>query len=516
MKAPDNHKLKSIQHSVLWKIFGAMVLCIFLLLGFNWLLNNFALKYYYQQEKETSLGKAFHQVDQLMAGSDTLRLKNDLNDLAVSKNISTIIWDQYYNYPIHISYVEGAEDFLPKKVQFPQDMAYGSYFIQIGESPFITEKSTVTQETSSSQFIKLYGRLNNGGYLFMQTPISALEESVSITNQFLLISGAVTLLISLLLLALVARSFTRPIQQLSSIAQSISHLDFSHRYTGKGRDELADLGNSLNSMSATLEKTIRELQSANQELSRDVERTTKQNEARRAFISNVSHELKTPIALIQTYAEGLREDIADGAVNRDYYCEVIEDESQKMSLMIKKMTLLMQLEDGSEELEYERFDVCELLRNLMEKNAVLLAEKQARLQPPPDRPVMVRADEFLIEHALTNYLTNAIHHVSSGGRISAYFQRTAENRVRISVYNTGELIPSEDLERIWESFYKVDKARTRAYGGTGIGLSVVSAIMKAHQMPYGVFNRQSSDETGVEFYLELALAEDSPSPPLSE
>lgn len=508
MKAPDNRKLKSIRHSVLWKIFGAMVLCIFLLLGFNWLLNNFALKYYYRQEKETSLGKAFHQVDQLMMGTDTLKLKSDLNDLAVTKNISTIIWDQYYNYPIHISYVEGAEDFLPKKVQFPQDMAYGSYFIQIGESPFITEKSGTTQESSgsSSQFIKLYGRLNNGGYLFMQTSMSALEDSVSITNQFLLISGAVTLLISLLLLALVARSFTRPIRQLSSIAQSISHLDFSHRYTGKGRDELADLGNSLNSMSATLEKTIHELQSANQELSRDVERTTKQNEARRAFISNVSHELKTPIALIQTYAEGLREDIADGAVNRDYYCEVIEDESQKMSLMIKKMTLLMQLEDGSEELEYACFDVSELLRNLMEKNAVLLAEKQAALLPPPDRPVMVRADEFLIEHVLTNYLTNAIHHVSPGGRISAYFQRTTENRVRISVYNTGNLIPEEDLERIWESFYKVDKARTRAYGGTGIGLSVVSAIMKAHRMPYGVFNRRSAEETGVEFYLELELA----------
>lgn len=131
----------------------------------------------------------------------------------------------------------------------------------------------------------------------------------------------------------------------------MARLDFSERYDGRGRDELADLGNSLNVMSDTLESAIRDLREANSRLSRDVEEKTRQNEARRAFISNVSHELKTPIALIQTYAEGLREDIAAGAGNRAYYCEVIEDESQKMSQMIKKMTLLMQLEDGSSQLE---------------------------------------------------------------------------------------------------------------------------------------------------------------------
>lgn len=497
MKTSPRWKLQFIRHSILWKVFAAMVLCIFLLLGFNWLLNNFALKYYYQREKENTLGSAFHQIDLLFNGTDTMELHSQLQELVRTQNISTLIWSAD-NLPLYDYRAKGAETSRPKRIEFPKSMEYGTYFIQVGASP-------LAEDNLDSQFISLYGRLQNGEYLLMLTPVTAIEESVSITNQFLLISGAVTLLFSLLLLALVARSFTRPIRILSDIAQGISKLDFSRRYTGNGRDELADLGNSLNTMSSTLEQTIHELQSANAQLSRDVERKTKQNEARRAFISNVSHELKTPIALIQTYAEGLREDIANGAVNREYYCEVIEDESQKMSVMIKKMTLLMQLEDGSEELEPEIFDVCELLRNLMEKSAVLLTEKQAVLVPPPDAPVFVRADEFLIEHALTNYLTNAIHHVSPGGKIRAYFQRTVENRVRISVYNTGNLIPPEDLERIWESFYKVDKARTRAYGGTGIGLSVVSAVMKAHQMPYGVFNRQSPEETGVEFYIELEL-----------
>lgn len=119
---------------------------------------------------------------------------------------------------------------------------------------------------------------------------------------------------------------------------------------------------------------------------------------------------------------------------------------------------------------------------------------------------MVRADAFLIENVLTNYLSNALHHVRDGGGISGTIRRAGDDRVRISIYNDGDLIPPDDLARIWESFYKVDKARTRAYGGTGIGLSVVAAIMRAHGMPYGVFNRRDGEKTGVEFYIELEQA----------
>jgi len=142
----------------------------------------------------------------------------------------------------------------------------------------------------------------------------------------------------------------------------------------------------------------------------------------------------------------------------------------------------------------------------MRKNAILLEEKHAQLTLPADRPVFVRADAFLIENVLSNYLSNALHHVRDGGVVSGVIRRAGDERVRISVYNDGACIPPADLPHIWESFYKVDKARTRAYGGTGIGLSVVAAIMRAHRMPCGVFNRQDGDRTGVEFYIELEQA----------
>ena len=486
-------------HSVLWKITAVMAMCILLLLLFNWLLNNFVLQSFYTRQKAQGLEDAYAAADRLIQEDDGT-FRQTMDDLAQNSNIFTLIWNTH-----HMVY-----DFQNRAIaviQVPNyDLSPGTYQVMEEEKTL-----SIPEDYLQARSIKLYGRLHSGEYILIQTPVAAIEESIGISNRFLLISGAVTLLISVLIVSIAARSLTRPIRRLSHLAQNVARLDFSERYTGRGKDELADLGNSLNVMSDTLERTIRELQAANDRLSRDVEEKTRQNEARRAFISNVSHELKTPIALMQTYAEGLREDIAAGAGNREYYCEVIEDESQKMSMMIKKMTLLMQLEDGSSQLETEPFDITELLCNLMQKNAILFEEKRARIQPPANRPVYVRADAFLIENVLSNYLSNALHHVRDGGVVSGAIRKVGDNRVRISVYNDGDCIPSADLPHIWESFYKVDKARTRAYGGTGIGLSVVAAVMRAHGMPYGVFNRPDGEQSGVEFYIELEQSE-----PLSE
>lgn len=485
----DKPKTRRLRHSMIWRLFGSVLLCIALLLVFNWLLNNFALVAFYRAEKEDALARAFRQINAGYGDED--RTCELLYDLSNNDNISTMIWNRrgrLYNFR-----ADGGDDrhsviFIPP----PLGYAGGEYVI--------AEQS---DDRLKTEFIQLEGCLDNGDSITMRTPVTAIEESVGVTNRFLLISGGATLLIGVALVLLIARSFTRPISQLSHIAGNVAKLDFSERYAGRGSDELADLGNSINSMSASLERTISDLKTANARLAGDMERASRQNEARRAFIANVSHELKTPIALIQTYAEGLKEDIADGADNRDYYCEVIEDEAQKMSSLIKKLTALMQLEAGGEQLDIERFDIAELARNLMAKNNIRFAQKGVAVIPPPEQPVYVWADAYLIENVLTNFLSNALNHVQDDGRVECRVTPQDNGRVRVSVFNTGSHIPEDDLARVWESFYKVDKARTRAYGGTGIGLSVVAAIMNAHHMPYGVWNRRSPYGDGVEFFIEL-------------
>lgn len=492
-----NTKQKTpMRHSLIWKLFLSVFLCVALLLSLNLLLNRFVLPVYYRHEKEQSLQDAFYTVNTLYEAGDADALSAGLFHISNTQNISVTIWSGqrvvYQDRPDNLRDI-----FAFGGMELPD---FGNYVIRQGNDV-------------SGDVIRLTGRLTNGYAVSMRVPFSAIEESVAISNRFLLISGVITLLAGAAAVLLVARSFTRPIRRLSELAANVARLDFSERYTLKGSDELNALGGSINEMSDALAATISDLQVANAQLTEDNIRQQRQNEARRAFIVNVSHELKTPLALVQTYAEGLREDIAADGAEREAYCEVIEDESQKMSGLIKKMMALMQLEDGTEQLSLETFDLCELARNLLCKNAPEFARRGIRVQAPPEQPVMVTADDYLIENVLTNYLSNALHHVPDGGEIAVFFTDSSEGRVRLSVLNTGSSIPPEELPRIWESFYKVDKARTRAYGGSGIGLSLVAAIMKAHGMPYGVVNRtrklsDGGSVCGVEFYIELPRAQE--------
>lgn len=257
----------------------------------------------------------------------------------------------------------------------------------------------------------------------------------------------------------------------------------------------------MNELSCILEKTISELKSANNELQRDIEKKNEIDEMRKEFLSNVSHELKTPIALIQGYAEGLKEGISEDEESRDFYCDVIMDEAAKMNSMVKKLLTLNQLEFGNDTITMERFDIVSLIKNFIQSSEILTRQKEISVRMETYAPIYVWAEEFKIEEVFMNYFTNAINYALYEKIIDIKLHKK-ENKVRVSVFNTGNPIPEESLAHLWEKFYKVDKARTREYGGSGIGLSIVKAIMESVNQPYGVNNYNN----GVEFWFELELA----------
>ena len=282
------------------------------------------------------------------------------------------------------------------------------------------------------------------------------------------------------------------------MANRMSHLDFDAKVHVDTGDELEVLGNSMNQMSEKLESTIADLKAANLELQKDIEKKEQIDEMRKEFLSHVSHELKTPIALIQGYAEGLKENINDDEESRDFYCEVIADEAQKMNTMVRKLLTLNQIEFGNQQLNMQRFDICQMIWNKLASTQILFAKKNNTAVFEEKGPVYVWADEFMIEEVFSNYLSNALNHVFQDGVIRVWFERR-EKELRIHVYNDGNPIPEKDLEKLWIKFYKVDKARTREYGGSGIGLSIVAATMNAHGKQFGV----SNVDGGVDFYFDL-------------
>ena len=462
------------------------------------LANSTLLEKYYINNKKNVLIKSYASINAASSAGDItselydielqkIRDKYNINVLVLdsdSKMVKTTMIDQEFaikHLLNNIFYGVNKEDVLVDNE---------GYMIQI-----------VTDGRTQTEYIEMWGMLDNGYFFILRSALESIQESVSISNRFMAYVGFIAIIVSILLVIGLANRITKPIMELAGISERMKHLDFNAKYTGNDRTEIAILGHNINEMSEALESTISELKTANNQLLKDIEKKDQIDEMRREFLSNVSHELKTPIALIQGYAEGLREGINDDEESREFYCDVIIDEAAKMNIMVRKLLTLNQLESGSEVVSMERFDITALIRNYISSSDILLKERDISVRMEDYEAIYVWGDEFKVEEVFMNYFTNAIHY-AQGENIIDVKLRSVDRQGRISVFNTGAPIPQDSIEHIWEKFYKVDKARTREYGGSGIGLSIVKAIMESMNQKYGVTNY----ENGVEFWFTLDVA----------
>ena len=364
-----------------------------------------------------------------------------------------------------------------------------------------TEEYQINRSKSpwnKEEYIEMWGEFSDGSLFLIRSPLESIRESASLSNRFLIIIGCFMIVICIVLIWYFSKRLTDPILELAALSERMADLDFEAKYTSGGNNEIGNLGANFNRMSEKLESTISELKSANNSLMKDIEQKEKLEQMRNDFLGNVSHELKTPIALIQGYAEGLKEGVSDDPESREFYCDVIMDEASKMNQMVKNLLALNQLEFGDEEIEFERFDLTAVVRGVLQSMEILAQQDDIRVIFRQQEPVYVWADEFKVEQVIRNYVSNAFHHAGLEKVIEVKI-KIQDETARITVFNTGTPIPEEDLAHIWDKFYKVDKAHTREYGGNGIGLSIVKAIMESFHQKYGVNNY----DNGVEFWFEL-------------
>lgn len=466
---------------------GTILLCI--------LLNSMFLGKFYLRSKTDVIIDAYNIISQ-EANSDaygTLEFTEQLNDVCSVYNITICIMDS--NSQMKYESINGGKELEAQLIGY----IFG--FSRNGEVKVLEEgDGYVIQRVSTGEdeYLEMYGRLNSGISFIMRTPIESIRENARIANHFFAYVGVVGVLTGGIIVWYVSRRITRPILTLSRISEQMVHLDFEAKYRGNAHNEIDLLGENINKLSASLEKSISELKTANNELQKDIEKREQIDEMRKEFLANVSHELKTPIALIQGYAEGLSEGISDDPESTAFYCEVIMDEASRMNNMVKKLLTLNQLEFGNDVVSMERFDITALVRNCIQSAAILTKQNGITVGFQDDLPIYVWADEFKTEEVFMNYFSNAVNHCSGEKKIIVSLEER-EDSVRVSVFNTGEQIPQEAIPHLWEKFYKVDKARTREYGGSGVGLSIVKAIMDSMNRSFGVENR----EDGVCFWFEL-------------
>ena len=466
---------------------GTVLLC--------WFINNTFLERYYLQDKQRVLGSAYGRINENISADDfeAEQIVTWLPVFCSQNNVSVIIMSPEAETLITINDTTAMRRQLIDNIFGRQDAV--SRVLEEGAS-YRTwiKRDFVTQ----AEYVEMWGLLDNGSYFLFRIALEAIKDSVALANRFLGYVGIFAVLISGAIILFAAKKTTDPLMELVRISGRMIDLDFEAKYEGKSKNEVALLGHNINELSMSLEKTISELKSANNELLRDIQRKNEIDAMRRDFLSNVSHELKTPIALIQGYAEGLKDGVNDDQEGRDFYYEVIADEAAKMNGVVRKLLTLNELEFGQSQITMERFDIVQMIANYLQSVAILAKQRQVELLFAPTEPVYVWSDEYKTLEVLSNFLSNALNHVADDGQIRIDVVR-ADTVVRVSVWNKGEALAENVIPHLWDKFYKADEARTRAYGGSGIGLSIVKAIMEALHRDYGVANKGD----GVEFWFEL-------------
>ena len=479
-------------------IFSAIFIAI---IAICLLANMFFLRGVFLIIKYNVLKNSYEQIN-LAAHNSELTSQDfllSLREICEKNNISALVLDREDN--VLVSY-QGNDPVL-KQYLLDYFMNKSASNAKIFSQTGLYTIQFVTEQQTGFEYLEIIGELESGQAILLRSAMEGIKTSVKISNLFLSIVALIGILAGILAVRLASRKIIRPILQLTELSERMANLDFEAKYEGSDGNEIDSLGQNMNNLSEKLEIAIGDLKSANAELRKNIEKKEEQEKSRKEFIANASHELKTPIALIQGYAEGLKEGIIDDKESRDYYCEVIADEAAKMNELVKKLMSLNELEMGDKTVHIERFNINEMIINQLQTMNVL-AEQQNATVVYDAFDYYVWSDEFKIEEVFRNYFTNAIHHVGGAGdgrREIAVILSESEDLLRVSVFNTGEQIPEDEIDKIWDKFYKVDKARTREYGGSGVGLSIVKATMELLGQNYGCLNK----EDGVEFYFEVPL-----------
>ena len=457
---------------------------VFSVLMILFVANNVLLEPYYT-EKEKAEFTVTYELIKKTAQENPGELSDFLSKIASNSTTVIIVTDNNYNVLYSSSGLIGKQDsYLSKNA-----LQYFATLMPIPAGETYTVKTI--QDQLGSQHLVMVAELNSYCRLFLTKPIASITKSMEIYNEFFLIAIIVIGLIGAFIMFMVGSYFVKPIYEILDISKRITNLDFSRKFRVRGDDEVNVLGEQINIMSDRLSQNILMLSRTNAALQNELSQKERLEKMRKEFLQNASHELKTPISVIASYTEMLKDKLITEEEDREYYYDVIYEETQKMSNIVKNLLGMAQLESQSLTVTLEAFDISDLLTDVLSSFQLSLEKNEINFTKSIQKNLIVHADKFLIERVMTNYLNNAIEHIDQKKQMQVVLQQE-DGYVYFGVYNSTEDIL--DPENIWTSFYKSDIS-----SGNGLGLSIVKAIMQAHNKEFGFCHK----DDGVEFYIKL-------------
>ncbi|PEI87846.1 sensor histidine kinase [Bacillus toyonensis] len=325
-------------------------------------------------------------------------------------------------------------------------------------------------------------------YIYAMASLQPVDEAVQMVQDYYIYIVAFVVVLIFLASFYYSKQIAKPLLKINDTTKKIAHLDFTEKIPITSKDEIGDLSQNINTLSNKLHSHIGQLE-------QDIEKERKLENTRKEFIAGVSHELKTPLSIMKSCISILKDGVAEH--KKDYYFQAMEKEVDKMDILILDMLELAKFESGTYNMKMDSFyidgvieEICEQLSSEIEKKELSVHKHICSAE--------VMGNQNRIEQVIVNFITNAIRYTPNKEDI-IISTIDEKDRIKVCIENKGTHIEEEQLDKIWDRFYRVDAARHRSQGGTGLGLAISKNILELHEAEYGVKNT----EDGVLFYFYL-------------
>ena len=462
--------------SIAVKLWCGMMLLVIVVLILLWLFQIVFLESFYTNQRVNEVKNR---------GIAVIQELNDISKDELESRLDSFIYD--YNCSIdlvdtqgNIIYSNGVARQMPMMFQ---NYLRAGLFNEVISGKIISVPLTHPRFNSTYMLIGIPANTSDSitGALLINMPLAPVKDTASILKKQLVYISTILFFVALLLSFILARTFIKPILSITRATGEMASGNLAVRLKTKSRDEIGRLSMAINHLGEELSKT---------------------EQLRRDFVANVSHELRTPLSLIRGYAETIRDVTGHNEEKRAKQLEIIIEESQRLGAIVDDILDLSQMQSAMRALNLDIFDLENTIKAIAERYELISSQTGIRLLVNSHGSVVAKGDEARIQQVLHNLFNNAFNHSPSGASIVINIERN-DKRARIEVSDTGEGISQEDMQHIWERYYKADKSSKSKRLGTGLGLAIVKNILEAHQCKYGV---ESTEGKGTAFWFELPIA----------
>ncbi len=436
-----------------------------IILVFLWLFQVVSLKSYYELSTKREISKVVDKVEKNYTKTD---YEEYFNKLSFNTDMCIELYDgvlrSYSSFSCNTKSIEFSRE--------KRDFILNNYESQGYE---------VEDQTVNSKVL-LYGiKLEPNKYAFIQASLVPVDSTVKILKQQLMIVSIVVCVLSLLVAIFISKRISKPIEQINENAKKLSKGEYDVTFNEKSTI------NEINELNETLNYTSREL--------------AKTENLRRELMSNVSHDLKTPLTMIKAYAEMVRDLTYKDKKKREENLNVIIHETDRLNLLVNDILDLSKYQSNTIKLEYSEFDINELIIDIVKRYEIYELKDGYDISYKSEKEKNVIADRKRIEQVLYNLINNAINYTGDNKKVYIkLIDEKEKDKIRIEVTDTGNGIDEKDIPLIWDKYYKADKTYSRVQVGSGIGLSIVKNILELHKTEYGV---KSTKKKGTTFYFEV-------------